>query len=406
MPWKAFKRNSKWKVYQIDEDGQPVGDALGTHDSEEQARKQVAALNANTQESTHRVGHLRELVDLTEATLNMDTHTIMGARLIKTGWSKNGRYYGDGVLAQAAPLWEGAKAYADHPSRQDTKNRPERSVRDIVGVYENPRHENGATLADFRVLGEAQSWLWPLIEESAKGQRNIVGLSINALGRTVKGEAEGQKGIIVEAITHANSVDVVTEPAAGGGFDHLLMADDGWTAAVLETMALDELREARPDLIAALQKEWKTPRDSKALVAAREEKDRLAGQLAEAQQAEVKKDEEIRTLQAALKAAQVDRLLMQAKLPEEWKQSLRGELLEAEESRWVELLEREMKKAQAVKSRRPVKVTGAGRLMPDPTLSAPASNPVASSLGLREVARDNETPQEFMERIRRKQNNG
>ena len=45
-PYKAFKRGDKWKVYKIDTDKNPVGKALGTHNSEEEANAQVRALYA------------------------------------------------------------------------------------------------------------------------------------------------------------------------------------------------------------------------------------------------------------------------------------------------------------------------------------------------------------------------
>jgi hypothetical protein len=170
-----------------------------------------------------RTSDLHELVTLQEAELDPERHSVK-VRLIRAGWSANGRYYPEATLLAAAPLWSGVKAYADHPSRSEVKDRPERSVRDIVGVYENVRHDGDTTRADFRVIGAAREWLWPLIEESISTKRDLIGLSINALGQTSKGEAEGRKGIVVEAITHANSVDVVTEPAAGGGFEQLMMS--------------------------------------------------------------------------------------------------------------------------------------------------------------------------------------
>jgi HK97 family phage prohead protease len=46
-PWNVFKEDGKWCVYKVDEDGQPTGERLGEHDSEEEARAQVRALYAN-----------------------------------------------------------------------------------------------------------------------------------------------------------------------------------------------------------------------------------------------------------------------------------------------------------------------------------------------------------------------
>jgi len=47
-PWRAVHgSDGKWRVYKLDADGEPTGDALGTHDSEGLAQAQVRALYAN-----------------------------------------------------------------------------------------------------------------------------------------------------------------------------------------------------------------------------------------------------------------------------------------------------------------------------------------------------------------------
>jgi hypothetical protein len=46
MPWVIRKENDTWAVYKEGPDGEPVGDALGTHASEAEAKEQMAALYA------------------------------------------------------------------------------------------------------------------------------------------------------------------------------------------------------------------------------------------------------------------------------------------------------------------------------------------------------------------------
>ncbi len=366
MPYMMRKQGDKIGIYKKGPDGEPMGKALGMHDTEEEAMAQMRALHANEKMPMDearklRTGDLHELVSLQEAELDPANYSVK-VRLIQSGWSKNGRYYPDDTLKTAAPMWEGVKAYADHPGRNEAKDRPERSVRDIVGIYENVAHDANTTRANFRVLGAARDWLWPLIEESVATKRDLIGLSINALGQTSKGEIEGKKGIVVEAITHANSVDVVTEPAAGGGFEQLMMSDDGWTRAVLDSVSLDELREARPDVIDNLKREWQTVRDSAAL-----EEAKMRANRAEAQAKAL--EEEKRTLEAQLQDAQssiarvekerkVDSLLEGARLPGEWRDDLRAELLDADQTTWINILEAEKRKAKAIKPK--TNVTGSG----------------------------------------------
>src|SRR5579885_1065956 len=57
---------------------------------------------------------------------------------LSRGTSKNGYTYRPEVVAALVPLLEGAQAFADHPAPQD---RPERSVRDLVGFYRQARLE-------------------------------------------------------------------------------------------------------------------------------------------------------------------------------------------------------------------------------------------------------------------------
>lgn len=46
-PWRVFERDGKFQVYKVDEDGEPVGESLGSHDTREEAQAQVRALYAN-----------------------------------------------------------------------------------------------------------------------------------------------------------------------------------------------------------------------------------------------------------------------------------------------------------------------------------------------------------------------
>ena len=46
-PWRAVRNGDKWEVYKLDADGDPMGESLGEHDSEEQAAAQVRALYAS-----------------------------------------------------------------------------------------------------------------------------------------------------------------------------------------------------------------------------------------------------------------------------------------------------------------------------------------------------------------------
>lgn len=189
---------------------------------------------------------LREVTRLTEATAADADGKVWRVTIIRPGWSENNRYYSRDVLAGAARLVEGAKAYADHPTETELRERPERSVRDIVGHYSGARQEgDGRVTADLHVL-ESAAWLKAILREAPR----LVGISINALGKTSSGIAEGRSGVLVDAIGRIQGADVVTEPAAGGSIDRLVASKRRETEDVeFKDITLEALRQNRPDLV-------------------------------------------------------------------------------------------------------------------------------------------------------------
>jgi len=351
-----------------------------------------------------RTGYFAEMVDLSEAQIDSDQRRAR-VTLIKPGWSANGRYYSREVLGKAAPMFEGTKAYFDHPSRSEQRDRPERSVRDLAGWYEGVKQEaDGRITADLNIISPEA---WPIVEAAVSRNPSLAGLSINALGSTRKGEAEGRSGYLVEDIAKANSTDIVTTPAAGGKFERLLNADtDGFTRDLLEVMPLDELketlRETRPDLFDSLKREWKTTRDSEAIQEVRAEADAANQRL-------VALTEEYRTTKDALaealdtivelrKEQTVDRLLSEAKLPEEVRKDLRGKLLAAGSAGAMqEVIDTALATLAAV--RLPVRVHGAGRTASPQMVveGTPREHPITRVFGISEAAVEAETFDAFLE---------
>lgn len=137
--------------------------------------------------------------------------------LIKAGLSGNRRYYPASMLESAVPLFEGARAYADHPSKDEMRNRPERSIRDVVGWFESvtwDTNEQGIR-GTFRVL-ESADWLRATLKSAwDAGKRDLLGFSINAMG-TASSRPRADGSTLIEAIEKVVSTDVVTTPGAGG----------------------------------------------------------------------------------------------------------------------------------------------------------------------------------------------
>lgn len=173
--------------------------------------------------------------------------------LIKEGKSVNKRRYRASVLKEAAPLFEGVKAFADHPTREQRSSGDGRSVREIVGWYEDVYYDDkiGGIVGTLNVLETAQ-WLRDLLLEQAEKEVELVGLSINAEGEQ-SAVREGSEFVMdVTSITSVTSVDIVNEPAAGGAIVRLVASKEGEAMDIADALKAglspDELKTLRPDL--------------------------------------------------------------------------------------------------------------------------------------------------------------
>lgn len=158
---------------------------------------------------------------LAEATTGAGRRRVI--QLIDAGWSKNGRYYGPATLREAATqriFPAGTPMFVDHPTLSESAERPERSIKDLAA-----RLATDARFTDGRLVAEADLFgPWePVINDLAEH----IGVSIRAAGTLEYGEAEGQEGPIVTAITEGISVDFVTAPARGGKILALVEAARG-----------------------------------------------------------------------------------------------------------------------------------------------------------------------------------
>jgi len=186
-------------------------------------------------------------------------HTKFSVILIREGMGNFGTayYYTKEALQNAVTVFEGKKIYADHPTLEEDQIRPERSVRDILGYFENVRTVEASDgcleiQGDVKILPDKPyEWARALMRNSVEfakkfPDKDFVGLSINANGDSVdapieevlKSAPEGAKlklskalesGIqtvrVVSKIDDAISCDLVTEAGAGGRILQMLEAE-------------------------------------------------------------------------------------------------------------------------------------------------------------------------------------
>jgi hypothetical protein len=169
--------------------------------------------------------------------------------LIEEGFSENGvigedrkfyqRFYPkETVLKLAQVLKErtlkaftyGVREKQDHLPQDAKDQKPYGLVDNQVGWFDNIRVietiKDGVTRAAVAAkfyFDERASELRAAVKDAwDRGVRDYMGFSIDALGTGHFGEAEGKLAQIVDSITGADSVDLVSEAAAGGKFIRLV----------------------------------------------------------------------------------------------------------------------------------------------------------------------------------------
>jgi hypothetical protein len=157
-----------------------------------------------------------------------------GVLIIQEGMSKNRNRYARKVLQEAAPLYEGARIYTDH---QEETRRYGRSTRDVAGFLKNVTpvllNENAGTakeaVAKLALAAEAvitkQSIRQEMLDAYEEGNANLYGLSHDVQAESVTVMAEAGAFYDVQRIAAVSSVDLVTNPAAGGRVLRLVASD-------------------------------------------------------------------------------------------------------------------------------------------------------------------------------------
>lgn len=310
---------------------------------------------------------LIEQLDLLEATLDRENRTVR-QRLIKAGMSLNKRDYSESVLQKSAPLFEGIKTYANHPSLEERKSRPERSTRDITGWISDVVYENGVIYGTRHFTRtQAGNDSWALVEDivSGKAPSSLLGASINAVGKSRIDNRNGSNVVIVESIDAVNSVDDVTTPAAGGGFELMASAGDDVTAMLLKNLSYEEWFESRPEFVKRVHGELKTVRQDDAVKAAKAEANQLTEALTEAQTLiQTLKDERDAALveaQGKARELAVVKMLGKVTLPKSYKDSLYEDLLKLPEAEWQVKIDKELAKAKAANVQPRIQTTGGGQ---------------------------------------------
>jgi hypothetical protein len=177
-------------------------------------------------------------------------------RVIAPGYSRNisaalrlPRYYPADVLQESLPRFERVRVFL-HESGPHLGPGASRRAQDYVGWLTQPRWDAGV-VCDFVCVDGALRG--KLLESADAGRLDVLGFSIDGDGAEQVGTAENKRAAVVSRIGQIDSVDVVTDPAAGGEFVRLIAAADaphGGTIMDLQKL-LESIKAVRPDLVAA-----------------------------------------------------------------------------------------------------------------------------------------------------------
>jgi len=182
------------------------------------------------------------------------------ACLIKAGLATSGTFYPPEVLREAAPRFEGARAFdrsdADHLADKGA------SVRNIVGWHDQVQFQEadgGRLTSHFHVAGDAP-WLAAKMRQAwEKGKTDLLGFSIVADGRATLRRHQGRMVRYADAITKVDAVDPVVNASAGGHIIRMIQADGAGTGGEAEMKFLEmliKLIEAeRPELLQGKDKD-------------------------------------------------------------------------------------------------------------------------------------------------------
>ncbi len=145
--------------------------------------------------------------------------------LIRPGLSLNGWLWTPEVLAEAAPLFEGATALMDHaPPGQHP------SVRQAVGAYHSVRATPDGLKARLAFLPSARD-AWRLARDCVLAREQgrptpNVGISADVTVESRPVRYGGRPARLVERIAAVHSADIVLHPSAGGSLDRITEAYD------------------------------------------------------------------------------------------------------------------------------------------------------------------------------------
>lgn len=282
------------------------------------------------------------LIAVQEVTDEAIAQGRLPVRIIVPGFnSSESRHYSESAVADAAKIFEGSKMYADHQTEAQEEAMPERSIRDWVATIAETRVSEEGNAVGVAVIHAG--WLKEMIASLHEaGNLGKLGTSINCIGTGSKQVIEGKTTIAIEGLIKGTfgSVDFVTEPGAGGQAGLTESAREGFLD--VDLMDVAQLREARPDLVEAIEADstTKSQQEVKEAMAKADESEGLQEQLDTVTKERddlIVKDEERETAdKKAVAQATIKETVDASDLPDTTKTRLMARYAEATDAEGIE----------------------------------------------------------------------
>lgn len=178
----------------------------------------------------------------------IDANGIAHVKIISPGQGTSA-YYKAPQLERDVTAFEGGLVFIDHPGKTEQRDRPERSLRDLVGpvvgtpVYHKEGREGPGAYGAVKV---AKHWR-PFIEELG----STLGVSLRAGGSAVFEAIGGKRTKVAEKFNPGAGFDFVTKAGRGGKMVPLLevatTAADGAVEDWLGSASFTESDDGRTD---------------------------------------------------------------------------------------------------------------------------------------------------------------
>jgi hypothetical protein len=265
--------------------------------------------------------------------------TAWDVTVCRPGFTRNGWFLDEEVLRSGAGLFEGVDVNlydlpqgAAHVPAPLFTIKP-KLARNKVGWIDNVRFVAGEGIKGVLHFLDSAKWLGRNLVEAAKQGVTAYGLSYDCAVRARMDVIEGRRVFRLIEFLSADSVDVVTRPAAGGKFNRAVAAQDNQEETMdWKEKLYNQVKAARPDLLEGravadvsdeemidLAKEAMTPAEPVADPAADEPARAQAAQYPEAPKTLTQEDLDKFRCQMSL-----DTALEKSDLPEQSQNRVRG----------------------------------------------------------------------------------